>query len=261
MSPKASEQSLATFQQQQIAFAAAIRDPEQAELPEGVPAERMAVYQELFYNGLNEQLSSNFPVIHSIMSEADWDAMLRDFLIKHRSQTPLFTEIGLEFLGYLEHERDAPDDHPFMLELAHYEYVELAVSISNADLEPQAEHDPNGDLLSGCPVLAPTAVALSYHYPVHQIRPDNLPKEAPAEPTHLAVYRDRQDDVRFLEVNPVTQHLLSLLQENPDSNGLQLMQQIAEALQHPNPDSVIAAGHQVLLELRERNIILGSRSG
>ena len=97
--------------------------------------------------------------------------MVRDFMVRHRSLTPLFTEVGQEFLEYLQQEREPqPDDWPFMLELAHYEYVELAVAISTAD-EQLGEFDPNGDLLRGRPLVGPTAWNLSYQWPVHTIGP------------------------------------------------------------------------------------------
>ena len=247
------------FQQQQLTFTAHIRDPDNCGLPEGVPARRMAIYTELFFNNINEQLAGNFPVLRRITDDGHWSAMVRDFMIRHRSETPLFTEVGQEFLAYLHDEREAqPGDWPFMLELAHYEYVELAVAISAAD-EALGEYDPNGDLLTGRPLVGPTAWNLSYRWPVHTIGPDHLPEEAPAEPTHLVVYRDRQDEVHFLQINAVTQRLLQLLKENPQQTGLNALNTIAEELDHPQPAAVIAAGHELLDDLRRRNVILGTR--
>jgi len=244
------------FQQQQIAFTAHIRDPDNTPRPEGIPEARMSVYTELFFNGLDSHLSSNFPVLRTISSDKQWQALVRDFMVRHRAHTPLFTEIGLEFLDYLQHERQpTTDDWPFMLELAHYEYVELAVSISDAEIP---EHDPNGNLLDSHPVVAPTAWNLSYRYPVHRIGPDHLPQAPGDEPTHLVVYRDRQDDVHFLEINPVTQRLLTLLKENPDLSGLEILKQIASELSPTPAQTVITTGTRLLQELRERNVILGS---
>ena len=262
MSPDLQTKKLPRFQQQQVAFAAHIRDPQNNPIPDGIEQRRMQVYKEIIYNGLNDQLSANFPVLRDITPDERWHAMLRDFFVRHRAETPLFTEIALEFLEYLQDEREpAADDWPFMLELAHYEYVELAVAISNADEQQEArrEYDPNGDLLAGRPVVAPTAWNLTYSYPVHQIGPEHLPSAKPAEPTHLVVYRDRLDDVHFLAINAVTQRLLTLVQENPDSTGLELLKQIADELQHPDPDAVIQAGKGLLDDLRERNVVLGSR--
>ncbi len=195
----------------------------------------MAIYTELFFNNIDDQLSGNFPVLRQITSDERWYAMVRDFMVRHRSETPLFTEVGQEFLDYLQDEREArPDDWPFMLELAHYEYVELAVSISTADEVPE-RFDPNGDLLHGQPVVGPTAWNLIYQWPVHTIGPEYLPDEPPDEPTHLVVYRDRLDDVHFLQINAVTQRLLQLLKENPQHTGLDVLKTIAEELAHPDP--------------------------
>ena len=246
----------AGFQQQQRAFTAHIRDPALAPCPDGIAPERMAVYAELFFNGMDDQLSAGFPVLRAISSEDSWNALVGDFFARHRCSTPLFSEIGLEFLDYLEHEREPhKDDWPFMLELAHYEYVELAVSISDAEIPA---HDPNGDLLAGHPIVSPTAWNLSYHYPVHRIGPDFLPRNPPADPTHLVVYRDRQDEVHFPEINPVTQRLLTLLKESPAQSGLDLLNRIADELQHAQPETVIHAGTRLLQEMHQRNIILGT---
>lgn len=248
------------FQRQQLAFTAHIRDPQHAPRPESIPARRMGVYTELFFNNINEQLSNNFPVLRQISSDEQWHAMVRDFMLRHRSSTPLFTEVGLEFIDYLQNERETQaDDWPFMLELAHYEYVELAVAISTAD-EDLGEFDPNGDLIDGLPLVGPTAWNLSYQWPVHTLGPENLPDTPPAEPTHLVVYRDRLDDVHFLQINGVTQRLLQLLKEDTALTGLNAMKLIAAELAHPDPDVVITAGRELLDDLRQRNVILGTRA-
>ena len=254
------ENNLPRFQQQQLSFTAHIRDPQNAPLPDDIPARRMAIYTEIFFNNINDQLTGNFPVLREITSDERWFALVRDFMMRHRSATPLFTEVAVEFLEYLQQEREAQSaDWPFMLELAHYEYVELAVAISAAD-EQLGEFDPNGDLLHGRPLVGPTAWNLSYQWPVHTIGPENLPQDPPAEPTHLVVYRDRVDDVHFLEINAVTQRLLQLLKETPEYTGLEVLKAIAEELNHPDADSVIEAGKELLDELRQRNVILGTRA-
>lgn len=257
--PRSPEQ-IPAFQQQQLAFTAHIRDPQQP-IPAEIEQRRMAVYTELFYNGTEGHLARNFPVLRSLMDAAAWHSMVRDFFVKHRCETALFTQIGLEFIEYLQQERTAQaSDWPFMLELAHYEYVELAVQISDADQQPEAQiaYDPNGNLLQAHPVISPTAWNLSYQYPVHQISTGYVPEAAPEQPTHLVVYRDRLDAVHFLEINAVTQRLLTLLQKNQTMTGMQALQQIAQEMQHPQPETIIQAGMQLLSDLRKRNVIWGS---
>jgi hypothetical protein len=246
------------FQRQQLAFTAHIRDPRNSPPPQGIPAARMAVYSELLFNGIEGLLSGNFPVLREIVPDTEWKALVRDFYARHRCQRPLFTEIALEFLDYLQHERTpAETDRPFLLELAHYEYAELAIGIMDTDTD-RPGHDPDGDLLHARPILSRAVWNLSYRFPVHRIGPGYLPEAPGKDPTRLLVYRDREDEVHFLEINPVTQRLVALMQENVGSTGLEILRQIAEELGHINPDSVIAAGKQLLEDLHRRGVVLGS---
>jgi hypothetical protein len=244
----------------QMAFAAHIRDPEHAPAPVDVEDRRMAIYRDLFFRNISGLLENAFPVLRRILGDTRWQALIRDFMVHHRAATPLFLELSQELLDYLGTTRagQATDDPPFLLELAHYEWVELALSVS--DDEPDPTHaDPNGDLLDGVPVVSPLAWNLSYRYPVHRIGPDFQPSEPGAQPTHLVVYRNRKDRVEFLEVNVVTQRLLELLKEDQMRTGLETLETIAAELQHPAPEQVVTAGAALLQDLRSRNIILGTR--
>jgi hypothetical protein len=243
----------------QLAFAGHIRDPNRAPRPDDVEDRRMGIYRELFFNNVTGLLKGNFPVLHKVLGSERWPALVRDFLVEHRCTTPLFPEIGQELLAYLGETRgQRADDPPFLLELAHYEWVESALLFSDDEADPQLA-DPNGDLLAGTPVISPLAWNLSYRFPVHRIGPDDQPAEPPTEPTHLVVYRNRQDRVEFLQINAVTQRMLQLLREDCRRTGLDVLSAIARELQHPKPDQVIAAGRQLLEDLRARHVILGTR--
>lgn len=247
------------FRQRQMEFAAHIRDPEHNPAPADVEDRRMAIYRELFYNNVEGFVASGFPVLRSLYEHDPWHRLVRGFFARHRCKTPYFLEIAREFLAYLEQEYEPePGDPPFLLELAHYEWVELALQTEDeaADLRGL---DPNGDLLHGVPVLSSLAWALSYRYPVHRIRPDFQPQQAAEAPTHLLVLRDRTDHVRFNEINAVTARLLALLQDNQSESGTALLNRIAEELQHPDPDAVIEGGAAILEDLRRQGVILGAR--
>lgn len=245
------------FIQKQFEFTANIRDPENTQTPDGVEERRMKIYRELFYNNIEGFISSTFPVLKSIYSEHNWHAMVRDFFIKHRCQTPLFLEVSQEFLSYLQSERKPQAEDPaFLLELAHYEWLELALMITDEELKIE-KTDPNGDLLQNHPVISPLAISLSYQFPVHKIGVDFMPDSCPPEASHLIVYRNRNDKIEFMEVNPVTARLMQLLNENENQNGQQALQQIATELQSDDPDFIISAGHQALQELQQQGILLG----
>ena len=246
------------FQQTQYEFAGHIRNPEQEPRPSDIEERRMAIYRDLFFNNISNFLSGTFPVIKKILSADRWDELIREFMIKHHAHTPLFLEMPQEFIEFLQTTyKPKADDYGFLVELAHYEWVELAVSVDTAEINMD-EIDPQGDLIAGVPVLSPLAWPLSYSYPVHQIRPDNLPSHAPEQGTYLVVYRDQEDKVGFLEINIVTARLLEMLKENPDQSGQSLMTHIAQEMNHPQPEVVVDGGAKTLAQLRRHDIILGS---
>lgn len=243
----------------QLEFAAHIRDPQHAPAPHGIEDRRMAIYRELFFNNVRDLLGRSFPVLRTLLGPAGWEALVRDWLVRHRAQTPLFLELPREFLAYLQEEREPRvDDPPFMTELAHYEWVELALSIDEREPELPGV-DEAGDLLAGRPVLSPLAWSLAYAWPVHRISPEFRPTEPPAEPTRLVVYRDRRDRVGFLEINLVTARLLELLAGDamPRPTGRECLLGIAAELGHPAPDVVVTAGIALLADLRARDVVLG----
>ena len=247
------------FQSLQYQFAAHLRDPTQHAAPAGLEDRRLKIYRELFYNNVEDFLATAYPVIRKLSDDGVWHARVRDFYSRHQSSSPQFYKLAEEFLQFLQQERgEHADDPPFLSELAHYEWVELALSVSEAELTPDLA-DPNGDLLQAQPVISPLAWPLAYAYPVQRIGPEHQPLEAPATPTYLVVYRTRQDDVRFMEINAVSARLLQLIEEQPQASGMELLQQIAAELRHPQPEQVIAAGRDMLAGLRERDILLGTR--
>lgn len=248
---------MASLKEKQLEFTAHIRQPERNPRPGDVEEQRMAIYRELLYNNVESFIASTFPVLRSVLNEENWHGMVRKFFAHHRCSSPLFLDISREFLDYLNHEREPHnDDPPFMWELAHYEWVELAVSID--DTPPSVEIDSEGDLLEGEPVLAPSAWSLTYAYPVHRISPEFQPAEPGEKPTYLLVHRDTDDEVRFVEINAVTAQLLELISGAESSTGLDALRHIAAELGHPEPAAVIDGGADILKDLRNRGVILGT---
>src|SRR5690606_5731462 len=113
------------LREQQFALSRHLRDPQTAPAPAGIEERRLAVYRDLLYNNLQSLLAGNFPVIRATLPDPDWHALVRAFYAGHRCQTPLFTEIGREFVRWLvARESDTPALPPWLAELAHYERVE-----------------------------------------------------------------------------------------------------------------------------------------
>ena len=245
------------FIRTQLEFTRHIRDPQSAPVPHDVANRRMKIYTELFYNNVEDFIASSFPVLRQITDDESWHHMIRDYFRQHKARTPLFPEMPREFLYYLEHERQAHEnDYPFMLELAHYEWVELALSLSELDAEWHSIETTAG-LQHGVPIVSPLAWLFDYQYPVHQISPDYLPEAPTGQMSYLLLYRDSEDEVHFMELNPVSARLIHLMQENRQLTAEQILQQIATELQHSNPETVIQAGMDIIHDLYHRGVILG----
>lgn len=242
----------------QKGFAAHIRDPESAVAPEGIEDRRMGIYRDLFFNNIRNFLSTNFPVLRTLFDDKGWETLCRDFYSEFRCHTPLFPEIPREFLRYLQDQRKAnPDDPPFMLELAHYEWVELALSLDEAEYD-ETGLDTEGDMMNGIPVLSPLAWPLSYQYPVHRIREDYQPESAPENPSHLLVWRQQDFSIKFMQLNEISMLLLQKMKEEPSRTGLELLTELAADMKHPEPAVVLKGGSDLLDEFRSKQIILGT---
>jgi hypothetical protein len=188
----------------QAAFAARIRQPLAEPLLPGVPAERMAVYEELFFNNLDGFITSGFPVLCRVLGAARRQRLVRAFIAGHRCATPYFLEIGAEFVAWLQTGAGAePGDPGFVAELAHYERVELALDIAT-------------EALPSCG-WSPLAWPLAYAWPVQRIGADCQPAELPAEPTCLLAWRDAAQRVRFQQLSPFAYHLALRLQAGAPS--------------------------------------------
>lgn len=242
----------------QYAFAAHIRDPRHAPAPAGVEPRRMAIYTELFFNNVSSLLAANFPVIRRLHDDAAWDARVRAFYRDHRAHTPLFTEIAREFIRHLEARADiGAGDPPFLVELAHYEWCELALSLDEADADAVG-CDRAGDVLAGVPVLSPLARVLAYRWPVHRIGPDFVPQEPAPQPVLLLLVRDRDDEVRFVEIDALTAMLIERLGANRGRSGTGCIDDLLAELGRDGDEALRASGAAILRHLRERDVILGT---
>lgn len=247
------------FRQLQYQLAAHIRDPQAAAAPSGIEDRRLAVYRELFFNNVAGLLAGTYPVLREILGTERWHELVRAWFSRHQSHTPYFLEVSRDFLDFLESPAASAVALPdFALELAHYEWIELALSVAEKEADLHGVNR-DGDLLSGEPVVSSLAEVLHYRYPVHTLGPDHQPATPPAEPTWLVVVRDLHDKVGFVHINAVTARLLELACAG-GKTGREMLAMIAAELNHQRPQVVIDGGVELLKMLRKKDIILGTRN-
>lgn len=244
---------------QQFRLAAHIRDPAHAPPPPGIEDRRLAIYRDLFYNSLQGLLAGNFPVIRRLLGEDGWHALVHDFYREHRCSTPLFPELPREFIQYLQARAEAGrGDPPWLHELAHYEWVELALDLSEAGAS-DLPHDAAGDLLGGVPALSPLAWPLAYAWPVHRLSATFQPGEPPAAATFLLVQRDADFKVRFNELSALSFRLLQRLSEVPGLSGRDQLLALSAEAQSDDPEAFVALGHDMLRQFLASGVVLGTR--
>lgn len=242
------------FQTTQYEFARHLREPKLNPAPSDIEDRRIGIYRDLIYNNIEGFISGAFPILRSIIADEPWHAMVRDFLARHQSKSPYFLEISQEFLQYLMNERDPIEgDHDFMLELAHYEWVELALDVAT-EVIPDL-HGANLSVLDARPQVSPLVWCLSYRYPVHQLGPSYQPTEPPAQLTFLVVFRNRADEVKFLEANVVTVRLLQLLQERENLSGREALSIVGGELQYSDMERMQRDGEGLLKQLLALDIV------
>lgn len=253
----------------QAAFAARIRNPASknnptgAPRPPGAPARRMRVYEELLFNNLEGFLLACYPVTRKLLGERAWKRAVRQFFVEHHCHSPLFRDIPKAFLDWLGEPAKARfPDLPYLTELMHYEWLELAVSISPEEADPDAI-DPAGDLLAGQPALHPSARLACSRYPVHRIGPRFKPTAPDAEPHCYLLFRDTSDSVRFILLNPLAARLIALLgdQQQPGCQPLCGREAIAHLAGPATPDRsqiYLDAGAALLADLRAQGALLGT---
>ncbi|MCR9258475.1 MAG: putative DNA-binding domain-containing protein [Pseudomonadaceae bacterium] len=255
-----SGRNLPDFKAVQLDFAAHIRNPDLNPAPGDVEARRMKIYADLFFNNIKSFLDSAFPIAAEVVGATRWRQIVRDFVHLHPSESPYFLQISEEFLTFL-HQQNYADLPGFLLELCHYEWVELSLDVA-AECEQQppliANNPADPDFLMGRLAISTLVRALIYQYPVHEIGVSNQPSSPPATPTYLLVYRNADNAVRFLQSNPVTHRLLELLVEQDAATALQTIHsELSAGGRAINTEKFMLQGRQTLAHLYDLGIIQG----
>ncbi|HAF01153.1 MAG TPA: DUF2063 domain-containing protein [Methylophilaceae bacterium] len=241
------------FQQYQIAFTAHIRDPKHNSKPARVKDSRMAIYREIVFNNILSSVSACFPVCINVLGKRKWQQLCRAFFAQHQANSPLFREIPAAFLSFLNTQDFTQLKLPaFLTELAHYEWAELAVS--NIP-EHNCTLSTDADLLNERPILTNAHLLLVYNYPVHTISKRIQPTTQTK--TYILMFRSSAFRIRFIALNAMTFELLKLIKNNTIT-GKQALLQIAEMIQHPQPDAIMQFGEAILKDLMVQEAILGS---
>ena len=145
-------------------------------------------------------------------------------------------------------------DPVFMLELAHYEWIELDVSIAHED--EQEQKLLTTALTCSALYLSKAARNLSYQFPVQNISNHFMPKEPSPQPNCFVVYRDEDDDVQFLATNAMTALLLSIIEASDGATFDDVCQQVLAHAPQFNAEQIAQGALVTLNAMVERGVIV-----
>ncbi|MGI2171293.1 HvfC family RiPP maturation protein [Shewanella sp. MF05960] len=237
-----------------------IRDPS-LPLPDGIEARRMTIYRELFFNNISGFVSSAFPVLKSLYTAEQWQMLVQQFFVKHDCQTPIFVEIAAEFLAFLQHQYTPSEHDPiFMLQLAHYEWLELCAAVAPDTAVSQLLDSDNVQhpFLS----LAASAKVAQYGFDVQHISVDYQPIAPTAQAHFFCVYRDSEDEVAFLQLTPLSAQVLAYIEEMDRAQQAVNVDQIISWLSGHYPqmstDALLSGCLPLLQQLAQKGIVVAA---
>jgi len=213
----------------------------------GLDEPRVALYRSLTLSNLHAVISPCFPILLSILPGSIWQDILENFLASHSVKNPLFHQLASEMVSFLQ--QNPVVDYPFAAELAHYEWMELAVEISDSHM-PALQEKPH-DVLQTCWGISSSARMLHYRFPVQTINLHAIPTDE--TPTFLIVYRIAES-VHFMKITEFGFQLLNLMAQEHRSPAV-IISELAEVYPTLDVEPLYAGVRQLLSMLFVEQIV------
>lgn len=173
--------------------------------------ERVKVYRGLVWNSFSEVLTNIYPNTSKILGN-EWKKLLENYIEAYPSSSPLLNKIGEKLPNYLSKQKKLLKNHPFISELAHYEWLEVEIyEAETRFISSQRTNERNNNL-----ILNPIHEICNFQYPIPEIVDKIQNNQALGkiykQKTSVLIYRDPKDfNVRFFELAPSSLALIELL--------------------------------------------------
>ncbi|MBK6513476.1 MAG: putative DNA-binding domain-containing protein [Polyangiaceae bacterium] len=210
-------------------------------------------YRHLLRNNLREAIDNQLSRTRALLGErldADIDAYFSSGLPTSR----YLRDVAFELVDFATPRwRSAQDVPPFAAELALFELRSFESSVAVRPAASAARAVPKLELAA--PVVLDESVKVTrYAYPVHELA--DGARELEARPTALLVYRDRDFELRFLELSPLAASIVERLLAGA-ALGEAITASCAAASTPISPE-LLGEIAQLLSDYAERGIVLGS---
>jgi len=235
------------------------------------PQNRLKLYEELLFAGIESTLSSLYPFCRRFFNSRDWHQLVEQYRRQYPSASYQLYKSAEAFPQFLSEQEALMTEIPFLIDLSHYEWLEV-VLLNAKDMAL-----PN-NLDTACPSQLTTLSAMRpywnpishlYHcrYPIPSIldlmrRQEDLSPPYPfkKQSIDILLYRDMDTlSVRFFQLNELTSQLWQLCQTGKSYlEVFQLLQKNIAALHSIDFRVILEEGFKLLKQCHQEGILLGS---
>ncbi|HEV8547826.1 MAG TPA: putative DNA-binding domain-containing protein [Polyangiaceae bacterium] len=214
--------------------------------------ERFLVYRGLVRHTLRNALSLAIPRTMARLGPL-FDEAFERFLAERGPRTHYLRDVTQELLDFVApHWQKDPRVPPWAHELARHEALELAIASAREPLVPLALGELDAErgmaFIEACRVVR-------YDFAVHRLSAELEDRGEPTrEPSALFAYRDREHDVRYLELSPLAALFLERLLAGESLKNAWLSASAATAT---DPSQALPGAARLLSDLAARGALRG----
>ncbi len=214
---------------------------------------RLLVYRKLVRRGIAAAVRVQMPRAAARLG-ARFDALVDAFVEERAPASHYLRDVAFELVDFAEPRLAAePEVPPFVIELARHELSAYA-----AGSAPDAERVDRPEIaLDRGVVFDPSARVARYHHAVHELSEDVDARDVPRPiETRLFVYRDADDEVRYLALTPFAAAVVVRLLAG-DALGAAVKVGASDAGVELD-DHALAGAASLLEDLKTRGALLGA---
>ena len=214
-------------------------------------AKRLLLYRKLVRNGIRDAIRKLIPCTAARLGDL-FPMWVDRYCDQEMPRSHYLRDVASEFVDWASPQWRADSTIPeYLGDLARWEVLQFQIAIAVAEKRDvrKAELDLER------PVVFAAAVRVAHlDYAVHKLAEDETDREEPAkESAWVLAYRDADYDVQCLELNELAAGVVERLWV-----GKVLGVAVTEAFGAVPPPPVLQSIAQLLADLAERNVLLGS---
>ena len=235
------------------------------ELLSAVDKDGVRLYGNLMNYGHHDVMESIYPFCSKILGRA-WSNTVDDYLEKLPPDHYNFNRLCYRLSEYFtEYGDKLMEKHPYLAELADYEWIELEKIEQDVDIKvyPAPPLTTPEQIAALAPVVNPTVTVRKYEYNIPEIAEKvesgaKLPTKIKKETTYVAILRHGETHrCRFVEIGPAAAHIIELAASQTLSYQ-SLIPVVVSMTPNVDPQKSVSDFLQLIEDFQEMHVFVGS---